>query len=67
MIKSPVFCRVFVLLEFGREKRTNFLKAQITCRFAMSWLEEEHVLVVANMAIGLRRVNAVQDTYTYIH
>ena len=26
MIKSPVFHRVFVLLEFRRAKRTNFLK-----------------------------------------
>jgi hypothetical protein len=26
MIKSPVFYRVFVLLEFRRAKRSNFLK-----------------------------------------
>ena len=31
MIKSAVFYRVFVLLEFRRAKQTNFLKAQIMC------------------------------------
>ena len=36
-------------------------------QFAMTWLEDEHVLVVVNMAIGLRCVEALQDTYTHIH
>ena len=67
MIKSRVFYRVFVLLEFRRAKRTSFLKAQIMRQFAMTCLEDEHVLVVVNMAIRLRCVEALQDTYTHIH
>ena len=74
MIKSPVFYRVFVLLEFRRAKRTNFLKAQIVRRFAMTWLEEYRILMYFGCGQKGHRIETCRSragyiylyTYTYI-
>ena len=74
LIKSPVFYRVFVLLEFRRAKRSNFLKAQIVRRFAMTWLEEYRILMYFGCGQNGHQIETCRSragyiylyTYTYI-